>query len=69
MIRPRWLVPPWLRWLEDNHKDILGLLKNEARKMGGNEWNRRVRTQEALEAWVEEVRRKHGRVKRKSRNH
>ncbi len=58
MIRPRWLVPPWLRWLEDNHKSILGLLKNEARKMGGNEWNRRVRTQSGLEEWVEEVRRK-----------
>jgi hypothetical protein len=58
MIRPRWLVPPWLRWLEDNHRGILSLLKYEARKMGGNEWNRRVRTQAGLEEWVAEVRRK-----------
>jgi len=61
MFRPRWLVPAWLRCLEDNHKDILPLLKKEARQMGGRAWDRRVSTQEDLEDWVAEVRRKYRR--------
>lgn len=60
MFRPRWLVPPWLRWLEDNHRDILSILKKEATQMGGITWDRRVKTQEDLEEWVEEVRQKYG---------
>jgi uncharacterized membrane protein YccC len=58
--RPPWLRPKWLRWLEDNHRSILSLLRREAREMGGPAWEERVRTQEDLEQWVEEVRRKHG---------
>ncbi len=59
IIRPRWLVPPWLRWLEDNHGDIIDLLRDEARQMGGREWDRQISTQKGLEQWVAEVRRKH----------
>jgi len=59
MIRPRWLVPSWLRWLEDNHRDILSILKKEATQMGGIKWDRRVRTHEDLEDWVDEVRQKY----------
>jgi hypothetical protein len=58
--RPRWLLPGWLRWLEDNHQDILPLLKEDAQKMPGREWSKRVSTREGLESWVAEVRRKHG---------
>lgn len=56
--QPRWLKPAWLRWMEDNHKDIIEILWEEVRKEG-HSWERRVRTQEQLEAWVAEVRRKH----------
>jgi hypothetical protein len=56
---PRWLVPGWLQWLTDNHKAILPLLQDEARKMGKQNWEQRVRTQEGLEKWVTEVRQKH----------
>lgn len=57
--RPRWLLPRWLRWLEDNHNDILPLLKREAQIIGSREWGKRIETQEGLEEWVAEVRRKH----------
>lgn len=60
ILRPRWLIPAWLRWLEDNHGDIIDLLRDEARQMGGREWDRQVSTQKGLEQWVAEVRRKHG---------
>ena len=57
--QPWWLKPAWLRWLEKEHGDILGILWKEVRKEG-HAWERRVQTQEQLEAWVTEVRRKHG---------
>lgn len=58
--RPRWLTPKWLLWLEEHHHDILGLLRQDARELGGREWSKRTRTQAGLEEWVAEVRRKHG---------
>jgi hypothetical protein len=56
--QPRWLKPKWLRWLEREHGDIIEVLWKEVREEG-HSWGRRVRTQEELEAWVAEVRRKH----------
>jgi hypothetical protein len=56
--QPRWLKPKWLRWLEDEHSDIIEVLWEEIREEG-HSWERRVRTQEDLEQWVVEVRRKH----------
>jgi hypothetical protein len=60
--QPRWLKPAWLRWLEREHGDIIGLLWQDVRKDRWG-WERRVRTQAQLEAWVAEVRRRHGREK------
>jgi hypothetical protein len=61
MWQPRWLLPQWYSWLLDKHGDIIYLLEEEARGLGGKEeWERRASTQESLEAWVAEVRRKHG---------
>jgi hypothetical protein len=60
--QPSWIKPRWVRWLEENHGDILELLIEEGRKTPG--WSKRVSTQEGLEAWVAEVRRKHGLEKR-----
>ncbi len=61
MWQPRWLLPQWYSWLLDKHGDIIYLLEEEARRLGGKEeWERRASTQESLEAWVAEVRRKHG---------
>ncbi len=57
--QPWWLKPKWLRWLEKEHGDIIETLWEEVRKEG-HAWERRVRTQEQLEEWVAEVRRKHG---------
>lgn len=59
MWQPRWLKPKWLRWLETYDRSILPLLREEARKDGWPSWNERVKTQEGLEEWVAEVRRKH----------
>lgn len=56
---PWWLKPVWLRWLEKEHGDILHLLWEDVRKDRWG-WERRVRTQTDLEAWVAEVRSKHG---------
>jgi hypothetical protein len=60
MWQPRWLLPPWYRRLLDEHEDIIHLLEEEARKLGGEEWERLASTQESLEAWVAEVRHKYG---------
>jgi hypothetical protein len=54
---PDWIKPAWVRWLETNHGDILLLLLREARKTPN--WEKRVATQEGLEAWVAEVRDKY----------
>ncbi len=62
MWQPGWLLPQWYRWLLHEHGDIIHLLEEEARGLGGKEeWERRAGTQESLEAWVTEVQRKHGR--------
>lgn len=55
--QPWWLKPTWLRRLEKEHGDILEILWEEAR-MDQWKWERRVKTQEGLEAWVAEVREK-----------
>ena len=62
--RPRWLTPVWLRWLEENHKDVLPFLEKEAEDMsnkwgGSRNWAQRIDTQEGLEEWVAEVRQKY----------
>lgn len=59
LVQPRFLKPKWLTWLEDHHGDILPILREEARSGDWSEWKYRVRTQEGLEEWVAEVRRKH----------
>lgn len=56
---PNWLKPKWLQWLEREHGDQLDLLVKEAQAMGRWRWEARVETQEGLEKWVKEVRRKH----------
>jgi hypothetical protein len=59
-IQPNFIKPRWLKWLYSEHKDIMPLLRREAQEMGLNVWEERVKTQEGLEQWVAEVRRKHG---------
>ena len=49
---PRWLVPRWLRWLEDEYIYCLDILIEEARKMNRWQWEAKVRTQEGMQAWV-----------------
>ena len=58
IIQPSFLKPKWLKWMEHEHKDIFSILKEEAKQMGLRAWDKRVQTQEALEEWVAEVRRK-----------
>jgi hypothetical protein len=58
-VRPRFLKPEWLRWLEDDHRDILPTLRREALHVG-NHWADHTRTRPDMEQWVAEVRRKHG---------
>ncbi len=54
----RFLKPSWLRWLEREHGKIIPLLCNEIQEMGYQNWDQRINTQQDLEQWVEEVRRK-----------
>lgn len=61
VFQPKWFKPAWVRWLEENHGDILEILIEEARKTPDwRDWGKRVSTQEGLEEWVEEVKRKRG---------
>lgn len=55
---PNWLKPQWEQWLEANPSDILELLIREARQTPN--WAKIVGTQEGLEDWVANVRRKYG---------
>jgi hypothetical protein len=57
--RPGWALPDWYRWLKENHGEILPLLREKAQEMAPRAWQARVRTQEGLEQWVEEVRQRH----------
>ena len=59
-LEPDWLAPAWYRWLKSEHGHILHLLALEAHRLGRTEWLKRVQTQADLEAWVREVRQKHG---------
>jgi hypothetical protein len=56
--QPKWLKPKWVCWLEENNRDILNLIIEEGRKT--QDWGKVVATQAGLEAWVAEIRRKHG---------
>jgi hypothetical protein len=59
-LEPSWLAPKWYRWLKREHGDILPDLAEEAHQLGREAWLKRVETQEDLEQWVEDFRRKHG---------
>jgi hypothetical protein len=57
-LQPWWVKPAWVRWLEEENDDILDRLIEEARWT--KDWEKRIATQEGLEAWVTEVREKWG---------
>jgi hypothetical protein len=58
-IEPDWMSPAWYRWLKEEHGDILPYLAEEAHQLGREEWLKRVQTQEDLERWAQEARRKY----------
>jgi hypothetical protein len=57
---PQFLTPWWFRYLRENYDEsfIFVLLKDAADNYSS--WTKRTQTQEGLEEWVAEVRRKHG---------
>lgn len=57
---PAFLKPRWLKWIEREHGDMLHILVKEANYLGLVRWGKLVKTQADLEAWVREVRQKHG---------
>jgi hypothetical protein len=56
--QPKWFKPKWVRWMEDNHGDILEILIEEGRMTP--DWGETVSSQEGLEAWVKKVKKKRG---------
>ncbi|MFZ0546472.1 MAG: hypothetical protein WAM60_13590 [Candidatus Promineifilaceae bacterium] len=58
VLRPNWLKPRWLRWLEQEHDNIIELLWEDVRDDRWG-WERRVRTQEQMEEWVASVQNRH----------
>lgn len=60
-LEPNWTAPKWYRWLKKNHGDIMPYLVRDAREMGRQAWMEQVKTQDGLEQWVAEVRRKYRR--------
>lgn len=52
------LKPKWLQWMYNEHGEILDILRAEILSEG--DWNKRVRTQEELEIWVNQIREKYG---------
>lgn len=60
-LQPIWFSPSWLRQLKREYgKDTINLLIEDAVGMDKYELERRLKTWEAIEAWVAETRRKHG---------
>jgi hypothetical protein len=59
-VRPSFLKPAWLKWLEQEHGDVFPLLEQDAHDMGLKTWERRMETEEDMETWVAKVRQKHG---------
>lgn len=57
-LQPWWIKPKWVRWLEEENDDIVDKLIEEARWT--KDWDKRIATQEGLETWVAEVRKKWG---------
>ncbi len=57
-LQPWWIKPAWVRWLEEENDDILDRLIQEA--CWTKDWEKRIATQEGLEAWVAQVREKWG---------
>ncbi len=53
------LKPSWLRWLEKEHGDIIPLIQQEIEEIGPRNWDQQVNTQQNLEEWIEDFRRKH----------
>jgi len=53
------MAPDWYRWVKKEHGDILPYLVRDAYELGREAWMERVRTQEGLEEWATEVRRKY----------
>ncbi len=58
VFQPKFMLPRWYRWLEINHSDIMPYLEKDVRQRGYKTWQRQTKTQEGLEAWVAEVRKK-----------
>lgn len=56
--KPRLVQPSWYRWLDDHYGHMMPVLKKDAERLG-KAWVDRVRTQEGLEQWAEEVRLRH----------
>ena len=59
-VLPKFLKPPWLRWLEREHGKIIPFLRNEIQELGYQTWDRQINTQQDLEAWINTVKRKRG---------
>ena len=52
---PKWLAPKWLQWLEREYGYCVDILLEEAQKMNRWAWEAQVRTQEGMQAWIDEV--------------
>ncbi len=59
-LQPSWLSPAWLRQLKREHGEIIPLLFEDAVGMSKEQLDAKTRIWDDLEAWVVEVRYKHG---------
>lgn len=67
-IRPSFLKPAWLRWLEEKYDHyMMTILKAEAHEMGLELWQSKMQTQADIEAWAEEVWQKHSKMRHEQR--
>lgn len=58
-VQPSFLKPQWYRWLMENHRDVVPLLREDVARMGYKRWKELTETQQGLAEWVAEVRRTH----------
>jgi hypothetical protein len=55
---PAWLSPVWYVWLKKELGVLLPFFAREAHELGRQEWLRRSATQEGLEEWVRDFKRR-----------
>lgn len=52
---PKWIVPGWMRWLEQEYGYCADILLEEAQFMNRWDWEWQVRTRQGMQQWIDSI--------------